>query len=136
VQRLEHELRSARSSSLSVPPPPPPRRTSEPCLSSSLEHSLPNALHPGVQDYHHTAGLDVTTNAMCFWDPTYNQKPFRPQTSEWVANAPAKPTLGDLMIPSRCLPSSSDYVCRADSLSVSVLVTTASWRVERKLTLE
>lgn len=112
VQRLEHELRSARSTSLSDTIP---RRPSD----TATEQSIAHGHHPGVQDYN-SAGLDVAANTMCFWNNTY--KPFEQQSgaSEWGGNAPAKPFLSELMIPSQCL-QSSDYIYRADSLSVSAL---------------
>lgn len=114
VQRLEHELRSARSTSLSDAIPRQPSNT-------STEQSIAHGPRAGVQDYNGTA-LDVTANTMCFWNNTY--KPFEQQSgpNEWAGNAPAKPFLSELMIPTQCL-QSSDYIYRADSLSVSRIYT-------------
>lgn len=105
VQRLEHELRSARTTD-ALPHQP---------HNASNDHLIANGMPAGVQDFN-TAGLDV--GAMNFWNNSY--KPFEQPSgsSEWVGSAPAKPFLPELIIPSQCL-QSSDFIYRADSLSVS-----------------
>lgn len=105
VQRLEHELRSARTTDAL------PHRPHD----APNDHSMANGIPAGVQDFT-TAGLDV--GAMHFWNNSY--KPFEQPSgsSEWVGSAPAKPFLPELIIPSQCL-QSSDFIYRADSLSVS-----------------
>lgn len=111
VQRLEHELRSARTTA--HPDALPHRRHDV-----STDHSIAN----GIQDCN-PAGLDV--GAMNFWNNSY--KPFEQPSgsSEWVGSAPEKPFLPELIIPSQCL-QSSDFIYRADSLSPSTPQTASS----------
>lgn len=109
VQRLEHELRSARSVT--------DRRPSD----VSIEQSSAHKMHIGVQDYSHVN--QDTSAAMGYWNNSY--KPFE-QTGasgngDWVVPAQPKPYLSQLLVPSQCV-RSSDYGTshRADSLSVSI----------------
>ncbi|KAF2209269.1 hypothetical protein CERZMDRAFT_100474 [Cercospora zeae-maydis SCOH1-5] len=109
VQRLEHELRSARSSSL---PDAAPRRASEPLI----EHPMSACGNPGLRDYSGTAP-EISASSLCYWNNT-PYKPFEQHggSTQWVGPNTTKPHLSGLQIPAQCL-QSSDEMYRADSLS-------------------
>lgn len=112
VQRLEHELRSARSTSL---PDNTQRRASEP----TIELSLATNSNPGVRDYNGTVP-EISAPTICYWNNNA-YKPFEQHggSTEWVGPNTTKPFLSGLQIPNQCV-QSSDGIYRHDSLSVSV----------------
>ncbi|KAI5370618.1 putative zn(2)-C6 fungal-type DNA-binding domain-containing protein [Septoria linicola] len=117
VQRLEHELRTARTTRLSDPAQ---RRPSD----TPTEHSIAGCSNPGVQDCNSVAP-DLSANSIRYWNNTY--KPFEQHSGgqEWVGPVTTKPFLSGLTIPTQCL-QSSDYIYRADSLSPQTPQTASS----------
>ncbi|GIZ39699.1 hypothetical protein CKM354_000307400 [Cercospora kikuchii] len=118
VQRLEHELRSARSTSL---PDNTQRRASEP----TIELSLATNSNPGVRDYNGTVP-EISAPSICYWNNNA-YKPFEQHSgsTEWVGPNTTKPFLSGLQIPNQCV-QSSDGIYRHDSLSPQTPQTASS----------